>query len=156
MRLSFSDSGTSPAAMRCATPSTAAVLPTPGSPISTGLFLVRRDRTCIERRISSSRPITGSSLPARASSVRSRVYFSSAWYLPSASGSVTRCVPRTSASACIRALSLAPAFFRAVVAVPWLPPTSASSMCSLETYSSLKSRDRFSASLSNAFSRWPT
>ena len=40
-----------------------AVLPTPGSPISTGLFLVRRLSTCITRRISSSRPITGSSLP---------------------------------------------------------------------------------------------
>ena len=31
--------------MRCASPSTTAVLPTPGSPISTGLFLVRRDST---------------------------------------------------------------------------------------------------------------
>ena len=28
--------------MRCASPSTMAVLPTPGSPIKTGLFLVRR------------------------------------------------------------------------------------------------------------------
>ncbi len=44
-----------------------AVLPTPGSPISTGLFLVRRDSTWMVRRISSSRPITGSSLPVRAS-----------------------------------------------------------------------------------------
>ncbi len=35
-------SGTSPLAMRWARPSTMAVLPTPGSPISTGLFLVRR------------------------------------------------------------------------------------------------------------------
>ena len=80
MRLSLSDSGTSPAAMRCAMPSTMAVLPTPGSPMSTGLFLVRRESTCMVRRISSSRPMTGSSLPLRASSVRSRVYFSSAWY----------------------------------------------------------------------------
>jgi hypothetical protein len=31
--------------------------------------------------------------------VRSRPYFSSAWYLSSASGSVTRCGPRTSATA---------------------------------------------------------
>ncbi len=38
-RLSFSVSGTSPSTMRCARPSTMAVLPTPGSPISTGLFL---------------------------------------------------------------------------------------------------------------------
>jgi hypothetical protein len=41
-RLFFSDSGTSPATMRWARPSTMAVLPTPGSPMSTGLFLVRR------------------------------------------------------------------------------------------------------------------
>ena len=52
--------------MRSARPSTIAVLPTPGSPISTGLFLVRRDSTWMVRRISSSRPITGSSLPSRA------------------------------------------------------------------------------------------
>ena len=37
--------------------------PRPGSPISTGLFFVRRESTWIVRRISSSRPITGSSLP---------------------------------------------------------------------------------------------
>ena len=65
-------SGTSPSTIRCASPSTIAVLPTPGSPISTGLFLVRRERTWITRRISSSRPITGSSLPCSASAVRSR------------------------------------------------------------------------------------
>ena len=62
-RLFFSPSGTSPSAMRGARPSTIAVLPTPGSPISTGLFLVRRDSTWIARRISSSRPMTGSILP---------------------------------------------------------------------------------------------
>jgi hypothetical protein len=51
------------ATMRCARPSAIAVLPTPGSPISTGLFFVRRESTWIVRRISSSRPITGSSFP---------------------------------------------------------------------------------------------
>ncbi len=76
--LFLSESGTSPLTMRCASPSTIAVLPTPGSPISTGLFLVRRDKTCITRRISSSRPITGSSFRLRACSVRSRVKRSSA------------------------------------------------------------------------------
>ena len=40
-----------------------AVLPTPGSPMSTGLFLVRRESTWMTRRISSSRPMTGSILP---------------------------------------------------------------------------------------------
>ncbi len=61
-----SESGTSPATIRCASPSTTAVLPTPGSPMSTGLFLVRRESTCTTRRISASRPMTGSSLPSRA------------------------------------------------------------------------------------------
>ena len=37
-----------------------AVLPTPGSPISAGLFFERRDNTCITLLISLSRPITGS------------------------------------------------------------------------------------------------
>ena len=90
-----SESGTSPSTIRWARPSTIAVLPTPGSPISTGLFFVRRARTWMTRRISSSRPITGSSLPSRASAVRSRPYFSSAWYLSSGFWSVTRCGPRT-------------------------------------------------------------
>ena len=52
--------------MRWARPSTIAVLPTPGSPIRTGLFFVRRLRTWMTRRISSSRPMTGSSLPCSA------------------------------------------------------------------------------------------
>ena len=44
-----------------------AVLPTPGSPMRTGLFLVRRESTWMTRRISSSRPMTGSIFPWRAS-----------------------------------------------------------------------------------------
>ena len=47
-----------------------AVLPTPGSPMSAGLFLVRRDRIWMTRSISFSRPMTGSILPARTASVR--------------------------------------------------------------------------------------
>jgi hypothetical protein len=38
--------------MREARPSTTAVLPTPGSPMSTGLFFWRRERICITRSIS--------------------------------------------------------------------------------------------------------
>ena len=38
--LSSNDSGTSLRTIRCAKPSTIAVLPTPGSPIKTGLFFV--------------------------------------------------------------------------------------------------------------------
>ncbi len=83
IRFSFSPSGTSPRTMRCARPSTIAVFPTPGSPMSTGLFFVRRERTWMTRRISSSRPMTGSILFLRARSVMSRPYLSSAWYLPS-------------------------------------------------------------------------
>ena len=54
-----------------------AVLPTPGSPISTGLFLVRRESTSMVVSTSSARPMTGSSLPSRAIRVRSRLYSSS-------------------------------------------------------------------------------
>ena len=89
-RLFFSPSGTSPSAMRRASPSTMAVLPTPGSPMSTGLFFVRRLSTWMTRRISSSRPMTGSILPSRARWVRSCPYFSSAAKLSSGFCDVTR------------------------------------------------------------------
>mmetsp|Transcript_36502 Transcript_36502/g.83725 ORF Transcript_36502/g.83725 Transcript_36502/m.83725 type:complete len:265 (+) Transcript_36502:2107-2901(+) len=77
-------SGMSLATMRCASPSTTAVFPTPGSPTSTGLFFVRRMRICKMRRIWSSRPITGSRRPAAALSMRSIPYFSSASNVDSA------------------------------------------------------------------------
>ena len=98
-RFSFRPSGTSPSAMRRARPSTIAVLPTPGSPISTGLFFVRRLSTWMTRRISSSRPMTGSILPSRARAVRSWPYFSSAANCSSGDWLVTRWLPRTSFSA---------------------------------------------------------
>ncbi len=72
MRLSARNEGTSPSAMRCAKPSTMAVLPTPGSPISTGLFFVRRHRICTTRSTSPSRPTSGSSWLSMADWVRSR------------------------------------------------------------------------------------
>ena len=71
-RLFSSGSGTLPETMFWASPSTMAVLPTPGSPIRTGLFFVRRDSTWMTRSISFSRPMTGLSLPSRASCVKSR------------------------------------------------------------------------------------
>jgi hypothetical protein len=61
-----STSGTSPSAMRSASPSTTAVLPTPASPVRIGLFWRRRIRMSMTWRISASRPITGSTLPSRA------------------------------------------------------------------------------------------
>ena len=107
-RFPLSESGTSPATMRCAKPSTMAVLPTPGSPIKTGLFLVRRCSTWIARRISSSRPITGSSLPALARSVRSTQYFFSDSRCSSASALSTFWPPRTAAMADSRLLRVRP------------------------------------------------
>ena len=88
--------GTSPLTMRWARPSTMAVLPTPGSPMSTGLFLVRRESTWTVRRISSTRPTTGSSLPWRARSVTLRPYCSRASNCGLASWEVTCSSPRRS------------------------------------------------------------
>ena len=65
-------SGTSPRCIACASPSTTAVLPTPASPMRTALFFVRRERIWTMRLSSLSRPMTGSSFPWRARSVRSR------------------------------------------------------------------------------------
>ena len=64
--LCFRFSGTSRSTTLRARPSTIAVFPVPGSPIRTGLFLRRLERVWIVRRISSSRPITGSNFPKRA------------------------------------------------------------------------------------------
>ena len=128
-------SGTSPATMRWARPSTIAVLPTPGSPISTGLFLVRRDSTCTTRRISVSRPMTGSSLPSLARAVRSVEYFSSAWYVPSGSGLVTRALPRTLTNASRSACGDAP-WPVSSLAVSESPVARPTIRCSVETYSS--------------------
>mmetsp|Transcript_56575 Transcript_56575/g.126380 ORF Transcript_56575/g.126380 Transcript_56575/m.126380 type:complete len:290 (-) Transcript_56575:2-871(-) len=85
-RASRIDSGTSLSTIRCASPSTTAVFPTPGSPINTGLFFRRRESTCSVRRISSSRPTTGSSFPALANSLRSVPYFLRASPFGAASG----------------------------------------------------------------------
>ena len=70
-RLSNSTRDTFFCVMRRASPSTMADLPTPGSPISTGLFFLRRLRICARRSISRSRPTTGSSLPSAAARVMS-------------------------------------------------------------------------------------
>jgi hypothetical protein len=58
------------------------------------LFFVRRESTCMTRSISFSRPITGSSLPSRASWVRFRPNWSSTidpWPVPS--GEPATCSP---------------------------------------------------------------
>src|SRR5882762_1601875 len=135
--------------MRWARPSTIAVLPTPGSPISTGLFFVRRCSTCTTRRISSSRPMTGSSLPLRANSVRSREYRSKAWNFASGFGSVTRCVPRTVANAFRIASCVAPSPAKIFCAASFLIRVAANSKCSVETYSSLKASASLNACSNN-------
>ena len=63
-------SGTSPSTIFWAMPSEMAVLPTPGSPTRIGLFLVLLLRICRTLRISSSLPMTGSSFPLAACSLR--------------------------------------------------------------------------------------
>ncbi len=144
--------GTSPATIRCASPSTTAVLPTPGSPMSTGLFLVRLERICTTRRISWSRPITGSSLPSFAAAVRSVEYFSSALYDPSASGPVTFAPPRTPGTALRSASAVTPFFSR--ISADWfgLAAAIAMSRCSVETYSSPMDCISFSACTMTALS----
>mmetsp|Transcript_5636 Transcript_5636/g.13060 ORF Transcript_5636/g.13060 Transcript_5636/m.13060 type:complete len:310 (-) Transcript_5636:249-1178(-) len=70
-RLPSSRGGTRSSTIACASASAIAVLPTPGSPMSTGFDLRRRTRICRQRRTSASRPTTGSSSPSRACCVRS-------------------------------------------------------------------------------------
>ncbi len=132
----FKVSETSPSTIRCARPSTMAVLPTPGSPISTGLFFVRRESTWTMRRISSSRPMTGSNLPSRARSVRSRLNFSSAWYLSSGLGSVMRCSPLISFKTLNMESRVTPAWDNILAASPVFSSAIAKKICSMLTYSS--------------------
>ncbi len=117
----------------------------------TGLFFVRRESTCTTRRISWSRPMTGSSLPSRAAAVKSVPNFSSALYVPSGSGVVTRCPPLTFSNASSSRCAEAPC--RSSSSPVW-PPLAARpiSRCSVETYSSPRSRARSVASASAASS----
>ncbi|CDC98663.1 putative uncharacterized protein [Alistipes sp. CAG:268] len=79
IRLPAMVAGTSPRAIRSASPSTMALLPTPASPIRIGLFFLRRERIWMTRSISRSRPMTGSTFPSRASCVRSAPNCASGW-----------------------------------------------------------------------------
>ncbi|MNS93220.1 hypothetical protein D3C72_1273780 [compost metagenome] len=154
-RLPLSDSGTSPATMRWARPSTMAVLPTPGSPMSTGLFLVRRCSTWMVRRISSSRPMTGSSLPRRARSVRSRQYFLRASRWPSASALFTPCPPRTASMADSSDLRLRPLSL-AILPMSALLSATASRKSSPAMNWSLRLMASFSVACSSLPSSGPT
>ena len=68
--------GTSPFTILYANPSAIAVLPTPGSPISTGLFFVLLFNICITLSISFCLPITGSILLSLALCVKFILNFS--------------------------------------------------------------------------------
>ncbi len=74
--LFFNSSGILPLTILCARPSAIAVFPTPGSPISTGLFFVLLLRISSILSVSSSLPITGSSFPSFAILVKSIPYSS--------------------------------------------------------------------------------
>ncbi|MCY1446979.1 hypothetical protein D9M71_635760 [compost metagenome] len=106
--LSFKFSGTSPSTILCAKPSAMAVLPTPGSPISIGLFFVLRVKICNTRRISSSRPITGSSFPVRANSFKFLAYLFNELYVSSADAEVTLSPLRNSSIAALRPFPVTP------------------------------------------------
>ena len=152
--LPCNDVGTSPSTMRRASPSTTAVLPTPGSPMRTGLFLVRRESTWMVRRTSSSRPMTGSIFPSRARAVRSMPNFSSAWKVCSGSLLVTRALPFTCSSASMSAAGVAPCW--ASRSLTPGPPSFASAMrrCSVLTNSSPRSFANVSAALMTLYDAW--
>jgi hypothetical protein len=136
-RLLSNDSGMLPSTICWASPSAIAVLPTPGSPIKAGLFLVRRLRIWMTRSISISRPITGSSWFLRASSVRSRPNWSRSGVLEgflgagSASSTVLSCSSRSISA---RTLSrVAPRSSRTCAAMPSPSIRRPSSRCSVPT-----------------------
>ena len=69
--------------MSCASPSTIALFPTPGSPMRMGLFFFLRHKISVTRCISRSRPTMGSSFPSAAALVRSGLKLSSTGVFPS-------------------------------------------------------------------------
>ena len=141
--LSFRDSGTSPLAILSARPSTIAVFPTPGSPMRTGLFFVLLERTCMTLLISSSLPMTGSSLSSMAALVRSLQYLSKAAYWVSGSWLVNLWFPLMDFKASRTAALSTPRAVRA--SFSWHSSESrAIRKCSAETYSSLNSPAVFS------------
>ncbi len=147
-RRSRSSSGTLPAAISCARPSTMAVLPTPASPKSTGLFLVRRHRIWITRSISFLRPMTGSISPLRAISVRSRPkafsagvlispFFSGAGFSGASPGADSSCAAKLGSSSfriSCRVCSISTSRFLSTrAATPSPSRSSPSRMCSVPT-----------------------
>ena len=131
--LSFKFSGTSCSMIRLAKPSAIAVLPTPGSPIKTGLFFVLLANTWMTRLISLSRPITGSILPWRAASTRSTPYLLSTSKVASGLGLSTLWLPLILTSADISLSGLSPAARRISAHASFFISPIASRRCSTLT-----------------------
>ncbi len=117
--------------MRWAKPSTMAVLPTPDSPIRTGLFFVRRLKIWSTRSISSDRPMTGSNWPSWASCVRSRPNSSKAGVLLLRSRSRGADFRRKVTVSCRAVSRLAPRLRRILPPIPSSSRKRPRSRCSL-------------------------
>ena len=100
--------------------------------------------------------MTGSILPRRARSMRSRVYRFNAWYSSSGLGSVIREEPRTSFSDLSSASFVAPRAERRFAVAPAAGSVRASRKCSVETYSSPNSRATSNARSKTRFSSGDT
>ena len=150
MTLDFKFSGTSPRIMRIANPSAMAVLPTPGSPINTGLFLVLRDKICNTLLISSSLPITGSNLPSLAIWFRFIANFFSELNWFSSVCELTFAPPRKAIMALSKSPRLMPESFNTLAAMSF-PSRIPTNKCSLVTNSSFISDMTFSAATVTAF-----
>ena len=149
---SFKPSGTSPLTILNANPSAIAVLPTPGSPINTGLFFVFLDNILITFLISSSLPITGSNFWALASSTKSEPYFFNTSYVSSGLSFVTLAPPLTSdktfKNLLLVILNVLSKLASSLFALSIIPNI----ICSTDTYSSFILFAIFSASI-NACSK---
>ncbi|MNC54826.1 hypothetical protein D3C75_1043220 [compost metagenome] len=131
-----------------------AVLPTPGSPIRTGLFFLRRASTSMVFSISCARPSTGSSLPSRASDVRSRPNLSSVGVPVGVSTRPSSApLPTTLTTFCRKASGVTPYFLSNVPAILSGTEASPINRCSGPTYECPKSREAWNAELNTFFNR---
>ena len=152
-RLPSSFSGTSPAAIACASPSATADFPTPASPTSTGLFLLLRQRICITRSISPSLPMTGSNSPLSALAVRSVPKGASAsGRQPSYAAETTPCARLSAVLPLLRSFSVSSRAASGSTPAPLSIssasglPSSAASICSVLISGLPSALDTFSAS----------
>ena len=153
MILDLRFSGTSPLTILWAIPSAMAVLPTPGSPTRMGLFLVLLERMCNTLLISSSLPITGSSLLDLASSLRFLAYLSKELKVDSALCVFTFAPFLSDKIFSLRLFSVKPDCFKSCAVASWTD-NNASKRCSSVTYSSLNSFIRLLAFINTCERFW--